>query len=276
MSDIKSLLQSMWENYLALNPDARRIYELFAGLNNGVVVNDHIALRTFALEPVRLETIARPFLEAGYQSGDDYEFTAKKLTARHYQHPDDTLPKVFISELRVDELSEAAANIIKGLVALIDSDVAKQDDFCFSGRHWDLDYATYQQLLQESEYAAWMAALGYRPNHFTVSVNHLESHDTLQTVNETLMDAGFKLNESGGLIKGTPEVGLEQSSTLANKANVRFLDCERKIPTCFYEFAQRHVLADGKLYQGFVAASADKIFESTDAKSPDVKNTGVN
>ncbi len=31
----------------------------------------------------------------------------------------------------------------------------------------------------------------------------------------------------------------------------------------FYEFAKRYPTANGKLYQGFVAASADKFFEST-------------
>jgi hypothetical protein len=36
-----------------------------------------------------------------------------------------------------------------------------------------------------------------------------------------------------------------------------------EIPTCYYEFARRYPLADGRLYQGFVAASADRIFEST-------------
>ncbi|WP_461535611.1 2-oxoadipate dioxygenase/decarboxylase family protein [Spongorhabdus nitratireducens] len=266
MSDIKPLLQAMWENYLALNPDARRIHDLFAELNDGVVVNDHIALRTFALEPVRLEAIARPFLEAGYLPGEDYEFKAKKLRARHFYHPDDTLPKVFISELKVDELSERAQGIIKGLAEQIDPAALAQDSFSYSGRHWSLDYGSYQELLQESEYAAWMAALGYRPNHFTVSINHLKSHETLQSVNDTLQQAGFVLNSSGGLIKGTPEIGLEQSSTMANKAEVEFSDQTAEIPTCFYEFALRHPVADGQLYQGFVAASADKIFESTNVK----------
>ncbi|MGL4837356.1 MAG: DUF1338 domain-containing protein, partial [Shewanella sp.] len=34
-------------------------------------------------------------------------------------------------------------------------------------------------------------------------------------------------------------------------------------PSCFYEFALRYPKANGELYTGFVAASADKIFEST-------------
>ena len=34
----------------------------------------------------------------------------------------------------------------------------------------------------------------------------------------------------------------------------------------YYELAKRYPLPSGELFQGFVPASADKIFESTDAK----------
>jgi hypothetical protein len=46
---------------------------------------------------------------------------------------------------------------------------------------------------------------------------------------------------------------------------VRFLFTEGEfdIPGCYYEFARRYPDADGKLYSGFIAKSADKIFEST-------------
>ncbi|MFP5459729.1 MAG: DUF1338 domain-containing protein, partial [Bacteriovoracia bacterium] len=60
-----------------------------------------------------------------------------------------------------------------------------------------------------------------------------------------------------------PSVYLEQSSTLANNIAVTFDDGELTIPACYYEFARRYPLPSGDLYQGFVAASADKIFEST-------------
>jgi hypothetical protein len=36
------------------------------------------------------------------------------------------------------------------------------------------------------------------------------------------------------------------------------------IPSCYYEFAQRFPMPDGKLFNGFVTRSANKIFESTD------------
>ena len=61
---------------------------------------------------------------------------------------------------------------------------------------------------------------------------------------------------------------LEQSSTIADRVPWRFADGSvREIPSCYYEFALRHPDPDtGELYQGFVAASADRIFESTDTR----------
>ncbi|MEM0515849.1 DUF1338 family protein, partial [Pseudoalteromonas sp. YIC-827] len=96
--------------------------------------------------------------------------------------------------------------------------------------------------------------------------NHLAQFDTIEQVNQKLKDAGFALNTSGGEIKGSPEVLLEQSSTLADDARVKFSDGEFAVPSCFYEFALRYLQPNGEIYTGFVAASADKIFESTNAR----------
>ena len=106
---------------------------------------------------------------------------------------------------------------------------------------------------------------GYRANHFTVSVNQLSRFDSLEAVNQALKAQGFAINSAGGEIKGSPQALLEQSSTMADRADVRFSDRTATIPSCFYEFARRYPDADGTLYSGFVAASADRIFESTNA-----------
>lgn len=262
---IQQLLEAMWQDYLALTPDAKPIHQLFANLNQGTVVNDHIALRTFNLDKVSLDKIAQPFVEAGYQGVDDYQFPAKKLYARYFQHPGGTLPKVFISELKVAELPDNCQKIIHSLVAQVSESLVHQQTFCCSGRPWQLSTNDYQTLAAESEYASWVAAHGFRPNHFTVSINHLRSHNDIHSLNQLLLDNGYALNSSGGLVKGSPEVLLEQSSTLAKEIEVDFNDGVLAIPGCYYEFARRYPIADGGLYQGFVAASADKIFESTDA-----------
>lgn len=265
-TDVKALFENLWQNYLSVTPSAKKVHALLGSSQQDDVINDHIALRTFNLPKVSLEKLAAHFLALGYKECGEYHFEAKKLYAKHFEHADSTLPKVFISELLLDKCSAELKATIEALVAQIPEEAVTADNFLYSGTHWQVDRATYERLLAESEYAAWVAAWGYRANHFTVSVNHLQNFSSLEQVNDALKTAGFLLNTSGGEIKGTPEVYLEQSSTLADLVPVAFSDGEATIPSCFYEFARRYALPNGELYTGFVAASADKIFESTNAR----------
>jgi hypothetical protein len=271
-TDVNALFNGLWQDYLQITPSAKKIHDLLGNVTKGMaggnsnhsdIVNDHIALRTFNLKKVNLDVLAAHFKALGYSKGGDYDFAEKKLSAMHFQHPDETQPKVFISELRVEELSQSAQDIIHKMVDQVAEDAVTSDNFLYSGTHWQVSSDEYQILLAESEYAAWMSAWGYRANHFTVSVNHLSHINELSEVNEILKQNGFALNTVGGEIKGSKEVCLAQSSTMADKVQVKFTDKSVSIPSCFYEFAQRYPLSSGELYQGFVAANADKIFEST-------------
>jgi hypothetical protein len=259
---LPSLLDKMWKDYVAINPLAQKIHDLLTARGDKLL-NDHIALRTFNHPRVGVDVLAAPFVAAGYWYGGDYHFKEKKLYAKHYQHDDPTLPKIFISELKLEECSPVLNSAVEKMIAQIPAGMETEYDFCSMGRPWDAKLGLYRELLAESDYAAWVAAFGYRPNHFTVFVNALKSFPDLQALNAFLKSQGIKLNESGGEIKGTPAQYLEQSSTLANNIEVAFNDGNLVIPACYYEFARRHAMPDGKLYQGFVAASADKIFEST-------------
>lgn len=257
------LFQSLWNDYIQrLCPSADKVHQLLQ--EDEALINDHIALRTFNVDPLGIETLAKPFLALGYTACGDYQFESKKLVAKHYEHPDPTQPKVFISELKVAECSPELQAIVAKLVAQVDSNKLTSSDFLYSGRLWEIAHNDYLTLAQESEYAAWLAAHGYGANHFTVSVNQLNAFNEVKAVNDHLRQAGFIINENGGEVKGTPEVLLEQSSTMADKVRVQFSDGVEMIPGGFYEFAKRYPMANGELYSGFVAASADKIFESTD------------
>ncbi len=259
--DINELFDALWQDYLLMTPSAAQIHQLLA--QDELIVNDHIALRTFNIEKVNLAVLAKHFEALGYVACGDYHFKEKKLKAKHFEHPDMIQPKVFISELLVEEFSLQLQAIVKNLVAQVDDAATMAENFLYSGRHWQVDLATYESLLAESEYAAWVAAFGYRANHFTVSVNHLKGFDSILAVNDKLKQAGFILNSAGGEVKGSAEVLLEQSSTMADKVTVQFKGAQKQIPSCFYEFALRYPKSDGSLYTGFVEASADKIFEST-------------
>ncbi|EGU29685.1 hypothetical protein VII00023_04667 [Vibrio ichthyoenteri ATCC 700023] len=258
------LFESLWNDYIErLCPSAGNIHKLLQ--QSDALINDHIALRTFNITPVNLEVLAQPFIALGYQAGGDYLFESKKLVAKHYEHPDPTQPKVFISELKVEECSPRLQQIVQQLVEQVTPQEMQGEAFLYGGRPWQLSHNEYLLLAEESEYAAWLAAHGYGANHFTVSVNQLEQFEQVQQVNDHLAAVGFVINQAGGEVKGSPDVLLEQSSTMADKVQVEFDDGVVLIPGGFYEFAKRYPMDNGELYRGFVAASADKIFESTNS-----------
>ncbi|MGD8172414.1 DUF1338 domain-containing protein [Vibrio sp. TRT 21S02] len=257
-----TLFQLLWNDYIhRLCPSAEKVHYL---LEEGEpLINDHIALRTFNVSPLGIDTLAKPFLELGYQPKGEYQFEAKKLAAKHFEHPDPKQPKVFISELKVEECSLEMQQIIHKLVAQVDATKLNDPAFLYSGRLWNLSHSDFELLAKESEYASWLAAHGYGANHFTVSVNQLNAMEEVKQVNDHLRKAGFSINEFGGEVKGSPDVLLEQSSTMADRVLVEFSEGPEMIPGGFYEFAKRYPMDSGELYPGFVAASADKIFEST-------------
>lgn len=263
-TNIDTLFASLWQDYVEITPSADQVHQLLS--EGKSIINDHVAFRTFDIEKVNLDKLAAHFLALGYVEKGQYNFEQKKLNAKHFEHPDTEQPKVFISELKVSEFSEPAQKVIQRIVDVIPADLVTSRDFLCSGRNWDISSQDYELLLAESEYAAWMAVWGFRANHFTVSLNHMPHFQALADVNSKLKEAGFSLNTSGGEIKGGPDVHLAQSSIMADSIEVEFVDGKRKIPSCFYEFAERFTLPNGELYQGFVAASADKIFESTNAQ----------
>lgn len=260
------LLDALWRDYVASTPQAELIHHILAERGE-MIRNDHIALRTYGVPEIGIDALAAPFEELGWKARDRYRFEDKHLRARYWQHDDQELPKVFISELVVSELSPRAQATIGGLVAQLPAGFGTRRDLPYAGRPWQVTHAEYLSLLEESEYAAWVAAFGFRVNHFTIDIGALSTFPDLIALNAFLIEHGFTLNDAGGAIKGSPDDRLEQSSTRADSIEVAFSDARVRIPSCYYEFARRYPLPDGELFQGFVPSSADKIFESTDARA---------
>ncbi len=264
-----SFFSALWRQYTELTPQADRIHQALQARGEKVL-NDHVAFRTFNLAPMRLETLEPHLLALGYTPLEPYRFPGKHLEAWGYLPKDPEQPRVFLSELQTEALPDDCQAIIQRLVEQVDPTAVNQPEFFFRGLPWEMpSRAEYLRLAEVSEYAAWMSVMGMRANHFTVAVHSLQSFGDLEAVNQFIrQDVGLPLNQSGGEIKGGPEVFLAQSSTLADETRLHFSDgTEMAVPTCFYEFAQRYRLPDQSLYQGFVANNADRIFESTDRRS---------
>jgi hypothetical protein len=266
--ELEGLLQRLWDGYVRITPQAERIHALLAARGERIV-NDHVAFRTFNVEPIGIDSLAAPFLAAGYRYQGEYDFPEKQLYARSYAPPGARLPRLFISELRSERFSAELRAEVAHLAGLVPAAKRGSAALFLDEPTWPpIAYERYQRLLAESEYAAWVAAFGLRVNHFTVLYNALASFASLAEFSRWLQGQGFSMNESGGLVKGTPAELLEQSSTLAGRVDWTFAGGDRHtIPSCYYEFARRYPdPKTGELYPGFIAQSADKIFESTDVK----------
>ena len=283
------IMELLMQRYSERVPDVMKIVN--AMINNGIIgnkediQNDHIAFRTLGVPQLGLQSLEKIFLHYGYSKREHLKFAAKKLDAYWYAPPEEHFPRIFISELRVNELSEEAQQIILSYTDEVKSDPVDDLDlndaqavgaFLHKGL-WRLpSVADYQRLLSESEYAAWVIYNRYYLNHYTISLHHLkEGYNTCEQFNAFLESIGIKLNNSGGKIKVSPDGLLRQSSTVAQVIEAPFANGMRlPIAGSYVEFAERGVLPAFTHLQknelkrehfrdGFEAGNADKIFEST-------------
>ncbi len=261
---LQQLIDRHWVDYTRQNPSVQKIYNLLTSQGEKVR-HDHIAFRTFSDPRVNIDVLEKPFLDAGYREMGTYTFTRKHAFAKHYELPgDEENLRVFISQLQTEELSPFIRQTMAGLVNEIPGESLEPEKLMFLGTPWGpLSYETYQKLRDESEYAAWMYAFGFRVNHFAISINGLGKYDTPEKVNDLLKGRGYIMNQSGGEIKGSRKQLLEQSSIMADHNQVAFREGTHGIPACYYEFTKRYRDEKNRLFNGFITQSADKIFEST-------------
>jgi hypothetical protein len=262
---VAELLDALWGDYVALVPQASRIHHLLTERGE-FLCNDHLALRTCGAPGIGMEVLARPFESLGWRPRDRYRTRGKHLRARYWQHDDPSLPKLFIAELVVDELSAEAQATIAGLARSATPPFLARGDLPWAGRPWSVSYAEYRALLAESEHAAWFAAFGFRVHHFTVDVGSLSAFPDLEALDAFLVEHGEQLDDRGGAIKGSRAEWLERSSTRPDLVAVEFTDGTVRIPSGTYEFARRYRLPSGELFHGFVPALTERAFDPGDAR----------
>ncbi|GAA4410298.1 DUF1338 domain-containing protein [Nibrella viscosa] len=289
LATLDRVMDGLMSRYRERVPDVNGIIN--AMIDEGVIrsaneiENDHIAFRTMGVPNLGIRSFEKIFLHYGYQKRDEYNFTEKKLTAYWYSPPEPHYPRIFASELRVNELSPEAQTIIHSYTNEVTSDpvdsldlddAARVDRFLHQPLWRTPTLSDYQRLLGESEYAAWVIYNRYYLNHFTISVHNLKpGYTTIDAFVGFLERRGFKLNNAGGKIKVSPDGALRQASTVAQMIEAEFANNEtHRIAGSYVEFAERRVLPEFEQLpadqirrehrrEGFETGNADKIFEST-------------
>jgi hypothetical protein len=248
------LLEMLWRDYVAAAPQAEEIRSILTGRGE-ILCNDHVALRTFAVPGIQGDALARPFAALDWRPRECYEFSGC-LRARVWQHDDATLPRVLISELAIDALSPRAQAVICALVDQLPEGFGERGDLAWAGRPWRVTYADYQALVAESAYAGWVAAFGFLVNHFTIDAGALSTFPDLAALGAFLVEHGFALDDTGGMIRGSRSERIERAATRPDPVAVEFADATVRIPSCHYELVRRYPMPSGELFTGFVAASA--------------------
>ena len=296
------LWDRLWQTYRRRVPYAR-IYQRLIEEAGGAIANDHIAFRSLRLDletpegtiDLGISYLAQIVESLGYEAAGEYQFPNRHLYARHYLHPDlhrFDLPKLFISELLVGELPDAAARSIRKTVASgnfanvrslrqamenvsSDRDLQQVVDLLETvfTRPWNPPLRSIVEAVNPvSQYGAWVLLHGYAVNHFTGYVN---AHQTtrfpdIESTARALAAEGIPMKAA---IEGSRGSGLRQTATQAATEMVAVRDdttgATIQIPWtyAYFEIAERNPVevtpGRTELFEGFLGPQADRLFEMT-------------
>lgn len=295
---LHDLYALLWDNYTQRVSYAR-VYQQMILSAGGTVANDHIAFRSLGLSVdtpqgevnLGIEYLGQVATALGYEVSAEYHFPHTHLYARYYRHPQQAklnLPKLFISELLVDELPADIAQVIYDTVALIPEKLPSPASILLSGEeNYQVVAAQLQQIFtrpwlpprrsvveqvnQVSQYGAWVLLHGYSVNHFTGYVNSQNTplYADIDTTSMGLAALGVPMKAE---IEGNVSTGLRQTATQAVTEMVTVLDDNQQeimIPWtyAYYEIAQRYMveIAPGRqeLYDAFLGNNAQELFKMT-------------
>ena len=291
------IFDKLWKEYLERVSYAK-VYTKLVIRKGGQVINDHIAFRTFNThtgeQPEGIRALKHILVCLGYKPVMKYNFQKKKLSAVHFEHSDEMLPKIFVSQLEVDQLPLWAQELIHKTVKdtrylLSDHsiellNILKRNEFLpleaadylvtdlvnYFRRPWDIPYKEDVLKLNDvSQYGAWVLLHGNSVNHFTAFINHQNVKDwpDLESTCKALKEAGVLMKDS---IEGKKGSKLQQSSTQAVKEEVDVKSdgsIERITWTyAYYELAERGYIEENeekKLFNGFLGEQAAHLFDMT-------------
>ncbi|BDI16187.1 DUF1338 domain-containing protein [Nostoc cf. commune SO-36] len=293
-----NLWKLLWQEYSARVNHARTYQQMITAAG-GTVANDHIAFRSLRLlvdtpqgeVNLGIDYLAQLAEALGYVAAGEYTFPQTHLYARYYRHPQQeefNLPKLFISELIVDELPTDIAQLIIKTVSSIPNEltlplnflqkdsnietIAKQLQQVFTRPWLPPQRSVIEEVNQITQYGAWVLLHGYAVNHFTGYVNgqNTPKYPDIETTADGLANLGVPMKAE---IEGNVACGLRQTATQAVTEMVTVLDdnsgAEIQIPWtyAYYEIAQRYLIdvEPGKqiLFDAFLGSNAQQLFEMT-------------
>jgi hypothetical protein len=289
------LFDALWVRYRE-RVEYVRTYEMLITRCGARFDNDHIAFRTLALQSPHtgIINLSRLFECLGYRAAGVYYFDDKHLFAIHFQHPNRSFPKLFISELQVWRLAAHTRRILERCLA--DHRPPLETDVLANLCHLEqCSTAQQAELLQQvlayieqlpwpppekadvlavnevSQYGAWVLVHGYNVNHFTSLINShgVPELDDIEKTVQALREAGVPMKAE---IEGARGSILRQSATAAAVVDVTVREGDRLVSMpwtyAYFELAERGYVSDPQTgqpvrFEGFLGAQATHLFEMT-------------
>jgi hypothetical protein len=290
-----NLWNALWQDYKT-RVNYAQTYQKMITAAGGTIANDHIAFRSLRLlinTPqgeinLGINHLGQIAEALGYEPAGEYTFADTHLYARHYRYPQQAeydLPKLFISELIVEELPTHIAQLIYQTVSAIPKellsfftaenniDVITQQFNKIFTRPWQPPlHSVVEEVNKFTQYGAWVLLHGYAVNHFTGYINRQNTlqYPDIDITASGLANLGVPMKAE---IEGNVTCGLRQTATQAVTEMVTVLDDssseETQIPWtyAYYELAQRYMIEvqPGKpeLFDAFLGKNAQQLFEMT-------------
>lgn len=291
------LLGRLWDAYLHRVPYARSYADL-VNHRGGKIFIDHVGFRTLHThtgeQPEGIQAISHIFDFLGYRETGQYGIPRKHLKAICLEADVPGLPRVFVSQLDVQQLPGWARQLLPGILddtpyLLTDAGIEliarlKEDGYLtaeaadilekelvrYFRRAWRMPFKDAVVKMNDvSHYAAWVLLHGNAPSHFAVLVNEqaVPSWPDLETTCEAMRSHGLPMKEQ---IEGERGSRLQQSATYAVKEEVKVRSDEGieniTWTYAYLELLQRGNIRDGDrmiLFPGFIESQESRLYNMT-------------
>lgn len=300
----KTLVHELWKRYLNEIPHAKAIFDFISLANKNInnIILDYFAIIDLPSQNSGIPVLRQIFSALGFIiQGSDY--LPEKQNAFQWMVEEtadenlavEVLPQVVLADFRLEELSLSIRKIVEKYIRQIkpcpltysdienyirklqQGDEAAGDELLsllisyFNMREWALPSLADLKAVQEAnELLAWVLLFGRKPNHFTISVHLLPNYRDLRDFHDKLpATLHCSLNNQGNIFKGSPELGIVQSSTMGELKEVQLIDGTAVIRDSFMEFIWRYPKTNSTspnlwrdFHTGFIAGNANQVVES--------------
>jgi len=293
----RNLTGKLWSNYLERVPCAKKYDEIVAQ-KGGRTVIDHLGFRTLNThtgeQPEGIRAIKHIIKCLGYKPAEKYTFIKKKLTAVRFEHPNEMLPYILVSQLEVEELPDWAQHLINeavkdsgyalsnkgiellnllgrdGIITSEAADLLENELLKYFIRPWNIpEKETVLKLNDISQYAAWVMLHGNAVSHFAASVNGqgVNEWPDFETTCNALKEKKIFSEEN---IQGTAGSLLQQCATPAVKEELEVKDNDGRVfinwTYAYFELVQRGFTEENgrkSLFREFITEQERHLFYMT-------------